>query len=522
MLWPPGSRRGMLLALTTFEDLALEELVRALDIHGHHLRAVRATVGELPVAPDIIAYRQAIMADLLAHPALVAECLALLPQLASLSHGPANWPDDAPLLEVAARVVELDHFVQIVMRLHLALQSAVALASPGLLALLAAVEQIAASPTFSALQTELPRLQEQLGEAGSVTLGINLDTDLSPSGAILVSIQREKFGGGRSLLGRLLGKAADDQRIGMLHRAISHPLGDADGVLRRDLDRLLSTILQPVASSLRRYREFTGRPFAALEHELAFWLGAVALDTKLNTAGISCCHPVILPQHERRATITGMINLALALRLLPEHTVANNVSFDDAGRILIVTGPNHGGKTTFLRAIGQLQVMFQLGLRVAAQAAALTPVDAILTHFPQQEGVLAGVGRLDDEAQRLATIFRDATASSLILFNEPLTSTSEREAFAIARDVLRGLQLLGARTVFVTHLHALAADLTTFNEDGAEQVTSLVAGVDETRPDDRRTYRIIKGPPRGSSYAADIAARHGLTWEQLAKTIRRQ
>ena len=95
-----------------------------------------------------------------------------------------------------------------------------------------------------------------------------------------------------------------------------------------------------------------------------------------------------------------------------------------------------------------------------------------------------------------------------------------REAFTIAHDVLRGLQLLGARVVFVTHLHALAADLATLNQDASESIVSLVAGVDEAS-DDRRTYRIVKGPPRGSSYAADIAARHGLTWEQLSTTLRR-
>ena len=271
----------------------------------------------------------------------------------------------------------------------------------------------------------MPLLQEQLNQAGSVTLGINLDTDLRPSGAILVSVQREKFGGTRSLLGRLLGKAADDSNIGMLRRAVSHPLGDAEGVLRRDLDRLLTAVVQPVATSLSRYRDFTGRPFAALEHEWAFWVGAVALDTKLTGAGISCCLPHLQTQAHRSATLKGMINLALALRVLPQTTITNDVAFDADGRILIVTGPNHGGKTNFLRAIGQVQVMFQLGLRVPAAEATISPVAAILTHFPQQEGVLAGVGRLDDEVERLAEIFRTATAASLILCNEPLTSTSD-------------------------------------------------------------------------------------------------
>jgi DNA mismatch repair ATPase MutS len=147
----------------------------------------------------------------------------------------------------------------------------------------------------------------------------------------------------------------------------------------------------------------------------------------------------------------------------------------------------------------------------------MTPVDAILTHFPPVEGAEPGGGRLDDEARRLREMFAQATSASLLLFNEPLTSTGEREALILASDILRALRLLNARTVYVTHLHALADELDTLNHagDGAT-IVSWVAGVDETTA---RTYHIQPGRPAARSHATLIAQQHNITFEQLARQL---
>ena len=153
---------------------------------------------------------------------------------------------------------------------------------------------------------------------------------------------------------------------------------------------------------------------------------------------------------------------------------------------------------------------------MAAASAQLAPVDAILTHFPPVEGVEPGVGRLDDEARRLREMFTAATPASLLLFNEPLTSTGEGEALALAEDVLRALRLLGARTVYVTHLHALVAALDALNAGPGAIVVSWVAGVGEGAA---RTYRIRPGQPEARSHAATIAQQHGITFAQLAQRL---
>jgi DNA mismatch repair ATPase MutS len=144
-------------------------------------------------------------------------------------------------------------------------------------------------------------------------------------------------------------------------------------------------------------------------------------------------------------------------------------------------------------------------------------------HFPAEERPEMASGRLGEEAARLREIFAAASRHSLVLLNESLASTSATESLYLARDVVRGLQLLGARAVFVTHLHGLAAECDALNAatPGESRVFSLVSLAEE---DDggqvHRTYRIVAAPPAGSSYAREIAEQHGISYAQLAVLLR--
>jgi ABC-type sugar transport system ATPase subunit len=228
--------------------------------------------------------------------------------------------------------------------------------------------------------------------------------------------------------------------------------------------------------------------------------------------------------------------------------VTNEVQFGlERGRVWILTGPNRGGKTTYTRCVGLLQVLFQAGVYVPAASATLSPADAIYTHFPSHEESRPGLGRLDVEAERLGVIFRHATPHSLILLNEALSGTSALEALDLARGLVRGLRLLGARAIYVTHLHELAtsADEINASTPGEGTVASLLADSD-AEPDashvrggsplvgtpplpgesplagapPRRSYRIVPRPPRGVSFAAEIAEQHGISYPQLAELLR--
>lgn len=527
LLWPDQSGRATTqVRAAAIEDLALEHIVQALNSGGQYAGVIRAILCDLCLDPRTIAYRQAILADLLESPELCAALRAMLPELHALATaGGTNWPGDSLLSPVLTRLRELDRYVAAVDRLHSTLEAADGLRSPGLLALQAGIAAVTGDATVEALRAELPRLIETLAGAKSVTIGVNLDMDLEPEAATIVDLNHFQYKGARSLLSRLLPGAASEQPAGVsgLHQTGPAPLR-RDSVLFKDLQRLLEAVASPLVKALARYRDVNTRPLAALEREFAFFTGAASLARRLEQVGVSVCRPEVAPAATGICLLDNLRNLALTLQMLDRdghevasRSVANDVNFDGATHMLIVTGPNRGGKTTFCRAIGQAQVLFQSGLFVPASAARMSPADGIWTHFPLPEADRPGSGRLDEEVQRLRQIFGEAHDASLILLNEPLTSTSERDALVIARDIVRGFQILGARVVLVTHLHELALSIPALNEAGPanREILSLVAGARSEGERVQGTFRILPGAPEGHSYAAEIARQHGLTFDQL-------
>ena len=199
--------------------------------------------------------------------------------------------------------------------------------------------------------------------------------------------------------------------------------------------------------------------------------------------------------------------------------VTNDVSFGPEGRIIILTGPNQGGKTTYIQGIGLTQVMAQAGLHVPGKNARISPVDGLYSHFPTEEKLEQATGRFGDEANACKEIFTRITRHSLMLLNESLSSTSAGESLYLGQDIVRILRLLGVRAIFSTHLHELAAGVDELNasERGDSRIISMVAspvheGVDG--PVQNR-FHIVPGPPMGRSYAREIAGRYGVSYEQL-------
>ncbi|MBV9791795.1 MAG: hypothetical protein JOZ51_26635 [Chloroflexi bacterium] len=526
LLWPAGHDRSPGSAGISAQqslDLGLDVLIRELDWDGRHSSQVRAVLLALVADAEVIAYRQAIVAELAADERLRDALAALLPSLADLAQPrSAGWGQESPLLLVPPRVSDLEHYVACIEALAAALGSEPDLRSAGLRGLRDYVAAVRAGEEFGALAAELPSLREQLDRAASVTIGLNLDRALRPVAATLVSINDEPFAGPRTLVQRLLSRSTPAARPGMtILRQIAERSPETDP-LAHDLQQILNEVVQPVAAALERYGRLQARPLAALEPELAFMLGAIRFAQRRTAQGLPTCLPT---PTDREHLLAGAYNPGLAIQLASAPTdrqngaseppVLNPIDFE-LGRIVFLTGPNRGGKTTYLRAIGQNQVLFQAGVFVAAQQARMLPADAILTHFPPIEGVEPGGGRLDDEARRMREMFAQATPASVLLFNEPLTSTGEREAQSIAADVLRALRLLGARTVYVTHLHALADDLATLNQGDGATIVSWTAGVDSG---DARTYLIRPGQPAARSHAATIAEQQGITFAQLMRQL---
>jgi DNA mismatch repair protein MutS len=541
LLWPPPGKprvRSQRLHDEAVADLELGSVVAALvgadappGRRSTREAYAMAVLRELVCEPEVIAHRVAVLTDLIEQTTLREHLVELLPSLEQLAQAPVGEryrPTAEPSLErVARRLADLELLVDVVVRLDALLASADA-TSAGLQNLTTAIGDLRHSPTFESLERELPELRATLSTVRSVTVAINLGPDLLPSSATILGFSGEPVEGRRSLLWRLMGDSAETRGISPLQRGEGGPRSQSNELLR-DLRQMLARIVEPVRSALDEYERVNASAFGELGAELAFVLGAANLVLRLRDQGLPMCAPELLPVRDRQAELTDAYDVRLALASASagadgaSTVVTNQIAFDHArGRVWVLTGPNHGGKTTYTRAVGVAQTLFQAGLYVPATSARLSPVDAIYTHFPAREDARLGQGRLDAEAERLAAIFRGASRHSLILLNEALAGTSALEALDLARGVVRALRLLGARAIYVTHLHELAAVVDDINATtpGDGTVASLVAEPGE--PSDGlhlRPYRIQPGPPRGISYAAQIAEQHGISYEQLAKLL---
>jgi DNA mismatch repair protein MutS len=532
------------------EDLEVERIAWTLSIQNEYQDAIKTILLELSSDADTLTYRQEVLEDLLNSHAAADGLKELLPDLARLRDYAETRDERTPMQETLSRLSELNAYVNCIQTLQKVLGGAQAtFRSRGLVRLLQWVNEVMADEVFQSLQKELPELLSKLSGFPSVSIGVNLDSQLRPVEATLLAIHEKPFKGGK-LLDKLMGRTSSQtpgRGIGPLHAVPNkHVEGIDNRLVRiptrmdplmvplfRDLYEMLRWLIAPMNSVLDQYAQINIGQLISLETEIAFYLGALELNHKMKAAGLPVCRPQVLPAEARSCKAKGSYNLLLALQEMEhasgsqprEKIVLNELSFGPEGRIFILTGPNLGGKTVYTQAAGILQVLFQAGLYVPAEEAAISPVDGIHTHFARLEKADSGMGRLGDEALRLNEIFENVSNQSLVLLNETLASTSPGESLYLARDIVCALRLYGVRAIFATHLHELAEDVEKINATvrGDSRVVSLVAGVagegedaDEPGKIIPRTYQIKPGPPRGLSYARGIASQYGISFEQLS------
>ncbi|MFP4148395.1 MAG: MutS-related protein [Nitriliruptoraceae bacterium] len=250
---------------------------------------------------------------------------------------------------------------------------------------------------------------------------------------------------------------------------------------------------------------------ADLARDAPFYLAYHAHLARLRRAGLPLSYPELVGAAEACGA-EGAYDLAVARKLVADGqpVVPNDWSLTPPERLLVVTGANQGGKTTFARAFGQIHHLASLGLPVPARAARIGLHDRVLTHFDRQEQVTSLHGKLEDELLRVRDVLEVATADSVLVLNETFSSTTLHDARELGAAVLQELERRGLRAVFVTFVDELT-------EVGAATV-SMVAGV---RPEDptQRTFRIERREPDGLAHAVALADRYGLTYQALVERI---
>ncbi|MGB8828058.1 MAG: hypothetical protein WCC72_01380, partial [Dehalococcoidales bacterium] len=239
--------------------------------------------------------------------------------------------------------------------------------------------------------------------------------------------------------------------------------------------------------------------FSMLRFELGFYVGCLNLHEQLEKIG----EPSVLPEPaaltERQHDFQGLYDICLALTVKGK-VVSNDVNADKKNLVLI-TGANQGGKSTFLRSIGLAQMMMQCGMFVAADNFMANICDGLFTHFKREEDITMESGKLDEELKRTSQIVDRLSLNSIVLFNESFAATNEREGSEIARQITTGLVEKGIKVFFVTHQYEFAHGL------WDKKMGNAIFLRADRQADGTRTYKLAVGEPLQTSYGEDLYKR---------------
>jgi DNA mismatch repair protein MutS len=358
------------------------------------------------------------------------------------------------------------------------------------------------SDGFASVEAETRALKDALGE---VTYSLHI------RGA---RIRVDRYDGEADYSAEIERTFAKFQQGAVKDRRVKLPdepeMNHVENTVLEFVARLYSEVFGRLDEFFARHADHLDRTIVAFDREIQFYLAYLEYMRRFTAAGLPFCLPTVSDQpdavHAREAW-----DIALADSVERKSTIVyNDFSLDAPERILVVTGPNQGGKTTFARMFGQLHYLASLGLPVPAREAALFLPDAVFTHFEREEDVSTLRGKLEDELVRVHDILQRVTSDSVVIMNESFTSTTLADALFLGTEMMRRLVDIGPLCVYVTFVDELAAL--------GESTVSMVATV---VPEDPavRTYKIVRKPADGLAYAAAIAQKYGLTYERLRRRI---
>lgn len=268
--------------------------------------------------------------------------------------------------------------------------------------------------------------------------------------------------------------------------------------LSQDADFMEQQVVQYVLSCCMPFSMAFNGFFDQLHFQTAFYRGAVNLKHYMERFQLGSCFPTVGAQDELSFRELQEFVMAVEQRISP---VGNTCEIEKK-MLLIVTGANQGGKSTFLRSIGIAQIMMQCGLQVAAQEYRSGIFPSFFTHFTRREDSEMNSGRLDEELSRMSRIVDNLGKDSLVLLNESFASTTEKEGSVIAYDIIRALNEAEVKVLAVTHLLSFAQRM--YEETEQKGVGGVAFLCAERLENGRRTFKMIQHAPELTSFGLDL------------------
>ena len=550
------------LSATACHDLGLETLCRELTNDPKERNIITAILSNMTADQKTARYRQEVFRDVLALPELRTKMTELFDKIEFIRNfGSTRIDNDEKigLWHLLHRLDELKDYILCVESMRECLSDE-RITSEGLTGFKKYLDSLYDDACFAEMKKDIFELKQHTASIQSVTIGINVNERFEAVSMGLISVNdtifkksniisnfadaissKDKIQHGNEWNGDMHYQLIEKEKTESVMKFMENlsgfmtirdkPFMDAgikstivaaangDGVqnstfyLDKILNKILDSLVKKLRNTLSKYADIAIINITQLIPEFMYYIRFAEFVSKCREKGYSFCEPQVLDSDRNDMDAQGLYNLKLALNSMPmEDIVCNDLIFDKAHTIYILTGANRGGKTTLTQAVGLMYVLAQGGISVPASSFSYKPVDCIYTHFPADEDKTMDLGRLGEECVRFKEIYTECTSDSLLLLNETFSTTSFEEGYYIARDSVKALIKKQVRTIFNTHMHKLASDADEMNKDGnSSMVSSLIMRSDEGK----RSFKVEIALPEGSSYARDIAEKYGVTYEML-------
>ena len=541
----------------TVHDIGMDTVLGKLSAEKNEQTYITSVMKMMASDSKNARYRSDVFDDIIRNKAMREELLELLDRVNFLreygsyrhdnDHEPGVW-------DLVHRLEEIKDYIESIGAIHKCLANA-DIHSEGLLGLKKYVTDLYEDNGFEGLKKDIDELRADTNNLKSVTVGINLNERFEACGIGIISINNKPFTKA-TVVKHFMDKVSSkdnvqdstDWKEGYKYDEFTAkgPMSDgADFIppvfsplammsimkvseaddstktitnyMDKITDRMLSQTVKHLRNVLNKYTMLTVTDITDLMPEFIYYIRWAEYIEKMTEQGAFFCKPEAIDEQDGVLSMDaeGIYNI----KLLAEHAggksteiIKNNLDFSDEHTLYILTGANMGGKTTITQTVGQLFFMAQGGIYVPGTKFRYVPVDAIYTHFPADEDKTMDLGRLGEECKRFKEIYESATKESLLLLNETFSTTSFEEGYYIAKDCSKAILRKGIRTVYNTHMHKLAIEISEINEDEYKaKAASLIVKAEEGK----RLYEVEVAPPKGLSYAKDIAEKYGVTFEML-------
>jgi len=465
------------------QDLELNTLLRAMAGGDEFLFTVaqQAILTGLRNDVNTILYRQAILRDCLKNPLVVTSLYNLM--TAVMEETRRQWwglSSDHPGSMLYGSVDLMETFLNVLRKIRsIAEQNAGSFESEGFTSLFAMLRKELHEEYLATIKNHLKELKFRKGALLSAELG-----DINEGANYVL---RKAHANELSWLDRLLGKGP---------ASYSFRLDPRDETGGRILSDMRSRGISRVARALAQSSDHVLSFFKVLRIELAFYVGCLNLHSQLGSKGLPTAFPAPMPMGEPGHNFSGLYDVCLALTM--DHGVVGNTVTAERKNLIVITGANQGGKSTFLRSIGLAQIMMQSGMFVGADIFQAGICPALFTHYKREEDATMKSGKFDEELARMSDIADHLLPYSMLLFNESFAATNEREGSEIATQIVRALLEKGMTVFYVTHLYEFAHGLFDERNDSAIFLRA------ERRADGTRSFRLAEGEPLQTSYGEDL------------------